>query len=341
MTCGGPLILAAGIGSAQATSVSLELMLLVDSSGSIENVEWEFQRDAIAAAFRNPSVNTLFTSGNSVAVSLYFWAGDAGSGLGVQQEGVAWTQISSPAQAEAFADLVELTSRPDISTTARAQTAISRAIDQAVPLFTDNGFEGARNLIDISGDGFENVDTTQPLASTLAEVPVDLSSFGPFGTINVPVNPPYFWGIPEASSDAAIAADIGINGLVLLDGLDDATALVTDVNFAPSYYQSLIDAGLSDPEATAAQAQIEAEVGAYLAANYGGQTMLELFYGNYIIGAPDGDPEAQLFIAEDNAAFADAIAMKLASEVIPEPAAPVLVMLGGLLGLARRRRDSA
>ncbi len=35
-------------------------------------------------------------------------------------------------------------------------TSLSGAIDYAVPLFEDNGFEGFRRVIDISGDGYNN-----------------------------------------------------------------------------------------------------------------------------------------------------------------------------------------
>lgn len=325
-------LLSLGPDEGRSANVALELMLLVDSSGSITLDEWEFQRDSIAGAFRDPTVNSLFSGRNNVAVSLFYWAGDAGGGLGVHEQGVGWTEIASTTDALAFADLIETTTRPDISTQPRAQTAISRAINQSIPLFADNGFEGTRQVIDVSGDGSENLDTAEPWnTSPFPTVPVDLTSEG-FGVVDVPIGPVFRWGSAQDARDAALAAGIGLNGLVILSGLTTDASQVTDIFGAPTY--------TFDPPCDNCQSIIDAEVAAYLAANHAGQAVLELFYENMIIGAPAGDPDALLFVADDNSDFANAITAKLRAEIIPEPGPVGLLLVAFVAGLVHRRRSS-
>src|SRR3546814_4418706 len=63
---------------------------------------------------------------------------------------VTWTFIDSAAAAEAFAAALEQR-RPGPA----HYTSISGAIDYGATLFEDNGFEGTRQVIDVSGDRSE------------------------------------------------------------------------------------------------------------------------------------------------------------------------------------------
>ena len=57
-----------------------------------------------------------------------------------------------PAAAARFADEIEAATLPGSA----SRTSIAGAIDYAVPLFDDNGYQGMRRVIDISGDGPNN-----------------------------------------------------------------------------------------------------------------------------------------------------------------------------------------
>jgi hypothetical protein len=133
---------------AQAATVGLELSLLIDVSGSVSENEYVLQRDGYAAAFNNATVqNAIFKSqGGSIAVNMIMW-----SNAGLQSEVVGWTLINSVTSAQAFAAAVGAVARPFIGSTAPGS-----AINYAVPLFATNGFDGLRQVIDVSGDGEGN-----------------------------------------------------------------------------------------------------------------------------------------------------------------------------------------
>ncbi len=131
-----------------AEPVDLELALAIDVSGSIDDQEARLQREGYIAAFRHPDVIAAMTGGflGRIAVAYYEWAG-----FGHMRIIADWTVIHDSASAMAFAEA--LTRNPP--QTAR-RTAISDAIDFAVPFFEQNDFEGTRRVVDISGDGPNN-----------------------------------------------------------------------------------------------------------------------------------------------------------------------------------------
>jgi hypothetical protein len=130
------------------------LSLLVDVSSSINNTEFNLQRDGYEAAFDNAAVQAALTSGaiGSVAVNLVYW-----SSGGSQQQAVGWTLINDQTTSEAFADAVAAAPRPF-----NGNTAPGSAIAFADPLFDNNGFEGTRNVMDVSGDGTQNSGVSTP-----------------------------------------------------------------------------------------------------------------------------------------------------------------------------------
>jgi len=135
--------LLASTGVAQAVPVNLELALAIDVSGSVDAAEFALQRDGYVDAFNNI---TSFGSFRPFAVTYIQW-----SGASQQQQSVGWTLISNAADATAFATAISAAPRAF-----GGSTAIGSAINFTVPLFTGNGFEGNRLLIDISGDGDTN-----------------------------------------------------------------------------------------------------------------------------------------------------------------------------------------
>ena len=181
-------------------SVDLELALAVDVSGSIDEQEAMLQREGYIAAFRHARVVEAIRRGRlgRIAVAYYEWAG-----FGHIRVIADWTLIHDRASAEAFA--VRLARAPP----ERARrTAISDAIDFAVPYFERNEFLGQRKVIDISGDGPNNG--------------------GRFVT---------------HARDAAVASGITINGLPIMNGrpLAKGTPRTPDLDI---YYRDCVIGGL-------------------------------------------------------------------------------------------------
>lgn len=145
-------------GKASATPVSLELLLLVDVSGSISNSEYNLQKTGYVDAFRNSSIQSLIEAQtDGIAVAYAEWASGSQQSLLVN-----WYHITDAASANAFADLIEGTSRAF-----SGSTAPGSAITWGMNLFNNN-FEGNRNVIDVSGDGAQNDGSNTSAASSAA-----------------------------------------------------------------------------------------------------------------------------------------------------------------------------
>ncbi len=136
--------------------VDLELVLAIDVSGSIDEDEASLQRDGYVAAIADKKIVAAIRSGmlGRIAVTYFEWAGE-----GWQQPVVDWRVIKDAASARAFA--AELSRLPIDS---GPWTSISSAIDFAVPLFAANDFDGTRRVLDISGDGANNIGRLAPAA---------------------------------------------------------------------------------------------------------------------------------------------------------------------------------
>ncbi len=130
-----------------AEPVDLELVLAVDVSRSIDEVEAQLQRQGYVEAFRNPRVIRAIGNGplGQIAVTYVEWAA-----VDFQRHVIGWTVIKDAASARAFADRLEASPRQSWG-----WTSLSGAIDFSAALF-GQGFEGARQVIDISGDGRNN-----------------------------------------------------------------------------------------------------------------------------------------------------------------------------------------
>lgn len=156
------------------TPVDLELALGIDVSRSIDPSEARLQREGYINAFRDPKVIKAIESGmlGRIAVGYFEWAGFSHADIVVD-----WMLVEDAASANVLADALE---RGDPVSASR--TSISGAIEFARPWFDNNGFEGARRVVDISGDGPNN------------------------------------WGeLVTEARDRALAAGVTINGLPILD----------------------------------------------------------------------------------------------------------------------------
>lgn len=167
--------------SARASEVDLQLILAVDCSGSIDNSEFLLQIQGYAAALTHPAVVKAILSGPAGAIALTYvqWSGPF-----LQQQTVPWTRIDSAQAAEAFGDRLLEAPRRIFG----GGTSLSGIIDYGAREFDRSGFRGGRRVIDISGDGINNVGRQ-----------------------------------PQSARDDAVARGVTINGLAILTdiaGLD-------------------------------------------------------------------------------------------------------------------------
>ncbi|WEZ83016.1 DUF1194 domain-containing protein [Rhizobium sp. 32-5/1] len=159
--------------STAASEVDVELVLAVDMSGSMDIEEARIQRAGYIEAIRHPDFANAVSAGliGRIAISYFEWAGSVN-----ETSLVEWQIIETDADAAAFADQLE--ARPVFT---RRGTSISNAISYGAKLIEANAFTGMRRVIDVSGDGPNNM--------------------GP------PVTP---------ARDAAVAKGIVVNGLAII-----------------------------------------------------------------------------------------------------------------------------
>lgn len=146
----GLMLFAFGANDARAEEkIDLELVLAVDISLSMDQDEQRLQRNGYISAFRHPDIIAAIKSGGygRIAVSYIEWAG-----VDNHRVIVPWTFIDSAETANKFASKLET---EDINSARR--TSISSGLLYASKLFENNGYEGIRRVVDVSGDGPNNM----------------------------------------------------------------------------------------------------------------------------------------------------------------------------------------
>lgn len=176
--------------------VDLELVLAVDVSRSMDLAEQELQRQGYVQAIRDPEVVAAITGGmlGRIAVTYVEWAGS-----GRTRVIVPWTLIDSEESAEAMSQSL---AEGDLS--AWTGTSITEALRVSMTLIESNGYEGLRKVIDVSGDGPNNIG-----------------------------------GLVTRARDAAVERGITINGLPILAG----TPGFYGVDYLDAYYEACVIGG--------------------------------------------------------------------------------------------------
>jgi hypothetical protein len=145
-----------GASAQSKLAVDLELLLAVDSSGSVNFGEFQLQAVGIASALRDPEVIEAIQAWTpkGVAVSVVHW-----SGRGQQLVAVDWTRIGDRASVEALATRIEAMGRALIG-----ETALGNVLRFAIDHFERGPFHGVRRIVDVSGDGRSNAgDAPEPI----------------------------------------------------------------------------------------------------------------------------------------------------------------------------------
>lgn len=141
--------LAPGVALCQNPSrekVDLELILMVDGSGSIDDQEFALQRQGYIKALQDPRVLEAIQIGplRKIALAYVEWSGPS-----LQAVIAPWRAVANAADMAAFTET--LLRRPRLLY--GGGTAPGAAILYAVDSLRDNDFDGRRQVIDVSGDG--------------------------------------------------------------------------------------------------------------------------------------------------------------------------------------------
>jgi hypothetical protein len=136
--------------------VDLELVLMVDASGSVDAGEYRLQRGGYIQAFRDPRVIDAIGSGyrRKIAVAYIEWTGPS-----LQAAIADWTVLSDAASIEAFAQRLQAAPRVLYG----GGTSVGGAIQYGADAIDANRFTAQRKVIDVSGDG---ANTSGPPAKT-------------------------------------------------------------------------------------------------------------------------------------------------------------------------------
>ena len=149
LTLGVCFLCTLGVAQTKAQEeVSLELVLLADATGSIDNAEIQFQRQGYATAITDPAVIDAIqhTGYGRIAITYVEWANALS-----QDVVVPWTIVEDEASAAAFAEALLPPSR-----TAFGRNAIGSALLFGKELIETNDIVGQRRVIDLSADSANN-----------------------------------------------------------------------------------------------------------------------------------------------------------------------------------------
>ncbi len=131
-------------------AVDVALVLAIDASGSVSDDRFELQKQGFAAALRNAKVLAAIRAGDhrAIAVLMLQWTGPP-----QQEVMVPWTIVNDEASAIRVAAAIEASPRRLMG----GGTSISGAIDYSVKALATAPYRATRRVIDISGDGANNI----------------------------------------------------------------------------------------------------------------------------------------------------------------------------------------
>jgi uncharacterized protein DUF1194 len=130
--------------------VDVNLVLALDASGSVSDDRFELQKQGYAAAFRNPKVLTAIRSGDhrAISVSMLQWTGPT-----LHVIVVPWMTVKDQKSVLELASAIDAARRQIFG----GGTSVSGAIDYGVIMLAGSSTTATRQIIDISGDGSNNI----------------------------------------------------------------------------------------------------------------------------------------------------------------------------------------
>ena len=137
-----------GAAPAAASDCRLALLLGLDVSTSVDELEYSLQRDGLVAALGAPEVQAaMFSGAGHVALSVFEW-----SGLDEHRIVLPWTRVRDPGALAQAQRVIGATRR-----TYEARTALGEALDFAARQFEEAPADCQTWTLDISGDGRSNI----------------------------------------------------------------------------------------------------------------------------------------------------------------------------------------
>ena len=136
-------------GARAAEPVDVTLVLVSDVSRSVDDAEFRMQKAGYVAAFNDPRVLSAIRNGaiGAIAVAYVEFAGSYEVNTVLE-----WRVIRDGATARAFTDALDAAPR-----SFWGRTSISAGIDRAMQLQSESGYETQRRVIDVAGDGTNNM----------------------------------------------------------------------------------------------------------------------------------------------------------------------------------------
>ncbi|MCP5081207.1 MAG: DUF1194 domain-containing protein [Alphaproteobacteria bacterium] len=142
--------------------VAIELVLAVDTSLSVDPVEFDLQIGGIARAFRRPEIISLIAQHRGgVAVTVFQWSSTVDPAYVIP-----WTVLDTPRSVLAFAEKIARVKRDPV----KGFTALGRALGFGIDQIVFNQFEGRQLKIDVSGDGRNNTGQAPAIFRRMAQV---------------------------------------------------------------------------------------------------------------------------------------------------------------------------
>ncbi|MFM9941541.1 MAG: DUF1194 domain-containing protein [Hyphomicrobiaceae bacterium] len=162
--------------------VDLLLVLAADISRSVDARKFKLQREGYAAALTDPKVIKAIQSVPTGRIAICFveW-----SGASAQAVVVEWTVVGTAAEARALADRIVAAPR-----LFNERTAIGAAIDFSVRQIERSPIKAPRHVIDVSGDGTNNIgrDVVQARDEALAKG-ITINGLAILSDVPLPSNP--------------------------------------------------------------------------------------------------------------------------------------------------------
>jgi len=136
-----------------AEPVDLVIVLALDVSASVDDREYDLMRAGLAGALTSPNVLEAVLSGefHAIGVSVVQW-----SGFQEQVVKIDWRRITNREQLLILAEDIKLMDRRYDG----GATDIGGALDFCRELISKAPFQGLRSVIDIAGDGSNNVNAS-------------------------------------------------------------------------------------------------------------------------------------------------------------------------------------
>lgn len=142
------IVIAPAAGARAAQSVDVALVLVTDVSRSIDDSEFDLEKQGYASAFTSPQVLAAIHGGTTGAIAVAYIEF---AGAFEVKTVIDFTVIRDEASARTFIDRLQAAPRSFYG-----RTAISAGIDHAMQMLAENEFDTPRRVIDVCGDGTNN-----------------------------------------------------------------------------------------------------------------------------------------------------------------------------------------